>query len=135
MQKSDLGHFLAQTPFCERRHLIAAYGAGGLRPAVGKFKGFGAVNGRLCVWPSDQSAHPASGSGQASGAKAFLMPLARLADLCANVDNAWRKIFALAVTARQGRIIGGNAAVFDAQIAQLDGLSLWVNQVNICNAQ
>jgi hypothetical protein len=63
------------------------------------------------------------------------MPLARLADLCANVDNAWRKIFALAVTARQGRIIGGNAAVFDAQIAQLDGLSLWVNQVNICNAQ
>jgi hypothetical protein len=63
------------------------------------------------------------------------MPLARLANFCADVDNAWREIFTLAVKARQGRIIGGNSAIFDAQIAQLDGLVLWINQVNICNAQ
>jgi hypothetical protein len=63
------------------------------------------------------------------------MPLTGFANFGTNVDNAWREIFSLAVNAWQRRIIVGNLAIFDTQISQLDGLVLWINQVNICNAQ
>jgi len=135
LQKPNLSHFLAQAPFCKRRHLIAAHGASGLCSAVCKFKSFGAINCRICVWPCDQSGHPACGSGQACRAKAFFVPLTRFANFGTNVDNAWREIFSLAVKAWQPRIIGGNTAIFNAQTAQLDGLVLWINQVNICDTQ
>ena len=75
------------------------------------------------------------GRGQARRAKAFFVPLTRFANFGTNVDNAWREIFSLAVNAWQRRIIGGDLAIFDAQISQLDGLVLWINQVNICDAQ
>ena len=63
----------------------------------------GLVDRGLGVGAGDDGGHAAGGGGGAGGAEALLVPLARLADLDADVDDPRREAGAAAVDARGGR--------------------------------
>jgi hypothetical protein len=67
------------------------------RAAQNKGEGFGRVNRRFGVRAHDDRRHPARRSSLTGGAKTLLVPLPRFADFYADIDDARRQTFVVAI--------------------------------------
>ena len=138
LQKAHLDHLAPFAGAGQRRHVADVHRRVG-RPAGGEFQRFRRIDRRHGVGPRDQRGHAPRGRRQPGAAEAFLVPLARLANLDAPVDQPGREAFAAAVD-QLGALRGLGAhrldhAVADGQRTFLDRLRLGVDQPGIVEVQ
>ena len=101
-QKSDLRHLAARAPFGKGRHRMHMHRAGLAGTAAHEFEGFGIVDGRIGVGARDNCGDPARSRRSPRAAIAFLVPLARLADLHTHIYDARREVFTATIDHARG---------------------------------
>ena len=138
-QKADFRHLAPLTALGQGGHVADAHRAGFGRAAGDEFQRFGRVDGRRGVGAGDDRGHTPCRRRQRGRAEGFAVPLARLADLHAQIDNAGGKALTAAVN-HLGRLWRSTVArrdqtVRNGQAACRIGQGFGVDQAGICEVQ
>ncbi len=131
-QEADFRHFTPSAPLGQCGHGQDVHSGIGLCAPGDEFQGFGRVDGGCGVGARDDRGHPARRGRAARGGVGFLVPLARLADLDADIDDAGGEALAAAVDDAVRAFLGrDDCSVLNPQIARAVGTGVRIDQPGI----